>query len=116
MYRHKLITLLLLAGWAGAADLPLAEAPTVGLKTTTTGPRTLSFKPDGGEVVAVLPRGAKTEVLLSDDAGHYLLRSDFGLVGWARAGGAGNDDFSPEQLEQRGLDPATDVSRRVGLA
>ena len=118
MYRSQLITLLL-AGWAGAADLPLAEAPTVGLKTTTTGPMTLSFKPDGGEVVAVLPRGAKTEVLLSDDAGHYLLRSDFGLVGWARAGGAGKDDFSPEQLEQleqRGLDPATDVSRRVGLA
>ena len=96
----KLLTLLL-AAHALAADLPLAEAPKVGLKTTTTGPLSLTFKPDGGDVVAVLPKDAKTEVLMSDKAGHQLLRNDFGLVGWAQAGGEGSDDFNPEQLKKR---------------
>mgnify|MGYP000944016333 CR=1 FL=1 len=96
----KLLTLLL-AAHAMAADLPLAEAPKPGLKTTTTGPLSLTFKPDGGDTVAVLPKDAKTEVLMSDEAGHQLLRNDFGLVGWAQAGGEGSDDFNPEQLKKR---------------
>ncbi len=92
---------LLLAGLARAADLPLAEAPKLGLQTTTTGPISLTFKPDGGATVAVLPKDAKAEVLMSDEAGHQLLRNDFGLVGWAKAGGEGSDDFNPEQLKKR---------------
>ena len=97
----SLLISLLLAGLAGAAELPLAEAPKLGLKTTTTGPISLTFKPDGGATVAVLPKDAKTEVLMSDEAGHQLLRNDFGLVGWAQAGGEGSDDFNPEQLKKR---------------
>ena len=96
----KLLTLLL-AAHALAADLPLAEAPKPGLQTTTTGPLSLTFKPDGGDTVAVLPKDAKTEVLMGDEAGHQLLRNDFGLVGWAQAGGEGSDDFNPEQLKKR---------------
>ena len=61
----KLLTLLLAAN-AMAAELPLAETPKPGLQTTTTGPLSLTFKPDGGDVVAVLPKDAKTEVLMGD--------------------------------------------------
>ena len=49
----------------------------------------------------MLPKDAKTEVLMGDEAGHQLLRNDFGLVGWAQAGGEGSDDFNPEQLKKR---------------
>ena len=80
-----------------AANLPASADGALaylGTETTTTAPLILTLDPGGGATVAVIPRGGKTTVLLTDGAGHYLVKNHFGLTGWALASESSkNDDF-----------------------
>ena len=71
-----------------AANLPASADGALaylGTETTTTAPLILTLDPGGGATVAVIPRGGKSTVLLTDGAGHYLIKNHFGLTGWALA-------------------------------
>jgi hypothetical protein len=59
----------------------------VGLKTKTLQPLVLYETKDLKNVVASVPKGYNTEVLLSTNVGNediYLVKTEFGLVGWTR--------------------------------
>jgi hypothetical protein len=61
----------------------------VGLKTHTLTPLTIYTEPHEQNVVARLPKGSEIEVLLTDDKRDqrrgtcFLMRTPFGLLGWA---------------------------------
>ena len=46
---------------------------------------TLTRNPDGGETIAVIPSGGTVGVLFVDDGGHFLVKTPFGITGWAQA-------------------------------
>ncbi|MBK9673469.1 MAG: hypothetical protein IPO70_14845 [Bacteroidetes bacterium] len=61
----------------------------VGLKTKTASPLTLYHSKSGNEIIAQLPKDYEIEVLLCDTEKNksqkfYLVKTDFGLVGWLR--------------------------------
>ena len=60
----------------------------MGLTSTTLKPVKLYDKIDGGNVVASLPANYEVEVLVAESAQYgsawYLVRTSFGLTGWAR--------------------------------
>ena len=60
----------------------------VGLKTKTLVPITLYKTKEMKEVVATLPKNYKIEVLLAETSHEYeefyLVKSDFGLIGWTK--------------------------------
>ncbi len=61
----------------------------VGLKSKTTSAITLYQSKTGNEIIAQLPKNYDVEILLCDteknkSENFYLVRTDFGLVGWLR--------------------------------
>lgn len=46
---------------------------------------TLTRNPDGGDTIAVIPAGGTVGVLFVDDGGHFLVKTPFGITGWAQA-------------------------------
>ena len=78
-----------------------------------TAPLILTLDPGGGATVAVIPRGGKTTVLLTDGAGHYLVKNHFGLTGWALASESSkNDDFPTLATQEQ---PIPDSEARYTL-
>lgn len=67
---------------AKAEGLPLVY---VGKDTTAATALTLTFKTDGGHDIGSIGKGGKVHVLLVDDKGNHLVRSNYGIVGWAQA-------------------------------
>lgn len=65
----------------------------VGLKSKTIAPLILYQYKKGNSILAQLPKGYDVEVLLCDTEGntsenYYLVKTDFGLVGWMRVTGS----------------------------
>jgi hypothetical protein len=61
----------------------------VGLKSKTTSPLTLYQSKTGDEIIAQLPKDYEVEILLCDteknkSQKYYLVKTDFGLIGWLR--------------------------------
>ena len=87
---------------AQADGVPLAY---VGKDPTAATALTLTAKPDGGDAIGYLPAGSKVHVLLADDHGNHLVRTDYGITGWAQKGenlAAGNEVFPPlETVKER---------------
>ena len=80
---------------AQADGVPLAY---VGKDTTATTALTLTAKPSGGDAIGYLPKDSRVHVLLADDHGNHLVRTDYGLTGWAQKGenpDAGSEAFPP---------------------
>ena len=68
---------------AKADGVPLAY---VGKDSTAATALTLTAKPDGGDAIGYLPKDSRVHVLLADDHGNYLVRTDYGITGWAQKG------------------------------
>lgn len=87
---------------AKADGVPLAY---VGKDSTAATALTLTAKPDGGDAIGYLPKNSRVHVLLADDHGNHLVRTDYGITGWAQKGEnleAGNEVFPPlETLKER---------------
>ena len=87
---------------AKADGVPLAY---VGKDSTAATALTLTAKPDGGDAIGYLPKDSRVHVLLADDHGNYLVRTDYGITGWAQKGenlAAGNEVFPPlETVKER---------------
>ena len=64
-----------------------ANAPLIWLNRETTAATTLTLtrEPDGGDTIAVIPRGGSITVLMRDADGHTLAKTPFGITGWAQA-------------------------------
>lgn len=64
-----------------------ANAPLIWLNRETTGATTLTLtrEPDGGDTIAVIPRGGSITALMRDADGHTLAKTPFGITGWAQA-------------------------------
>lgn len=76
----------------------------VGLESTALQALQLFEKPGSGKLIASIPKGAKLTVLLNQFAPenadtpaseHYLVKTEFGLVGWIKA-----PSFGPEVIEE----------------
>ncbi|MDO5036418.1 MAG: hypothetical protein Q4D93_05610 [Porphyromonas sp.] len=78
----------------------------VGVQGELLKPIKLYSQKEGGEVVATLPKGYAVEVLLADPRSvaededsttynRYLVRSNFGLVGWMRLANEDLSSFDP---------------------
>ena len=91
--KTSLLCLTLLAAHASAENLFQDKVPGksegayayIGQESTAALPLKLTFAPDGGHTVANLSQGSALTVLLVDKQGHYLLKTPFGLTGWAQA-------------------------------
>jgi len=68
-----------------------ANAPLIWLNRETTAATTLTLtrEPDGGDTIAVIPRGGSITVLMRDADGHTLAKTPFGITGWGGGGGGG---------------------------
>jgi hypothetical protein len=66
----------------------------VGLKSKTTDPLTLYEGKTGNNIIAQLPKGYEVEILLCDQDNErlFLIRTEFGLIGWLRL----KDDYAYE--------------------
>ena len=66
-----------------------ANAPLIWLNRETTAATTLTLtrEPDGGDTIAVIPRGGSITVLMRDADGHTLAKTPFGITGWAQVNG-----------------------------
>ena len=64
-----------------------ANAPLIWLNRETTAATTLTLtrEPDGGDTIAVIPRGGSITALMRDADGHTLAKTPFGITGWAQA-------------------------------
>lgn len=69
----------------------------VGLDSTANIPFQLRSLPSAGDVVASIKKGDKVFVVLHDGS-HYLVRSDFGLLGWLKV-----ENFAQESSVIEGL-------------
>ena len=87
---------------AKADGVPLSY---VGKDSTAATALTLTAKPDGGDAIGYLPKDSRVHVLLADDHGNHLVRTDYGITGWAQKGEnleAGNEVFPPlETVKER---------------
>ena len=87
---------------AKADGVPLSY---VGKDSTAATALTLTTKPDGGDAIGYLPKDSRVHVLLADDHGNHLVRTDYGITGWAQKGenlAAGNEVFPAlETLKER---------------
>lgn len=54
-------------------------------ETTAATTLTLSRTPDGDDTIAVIPPGGRVDVLFVDEAGNCLVKTPFGITGWAQA-------------------------------
>ena len=68
---------------AKADGVPLSY---VGKDSTAATALTLTAKPDGGDAIGYLPKDSRVHVLLADDHGNHLVRTDYGITGWAQKG------------------------------
>lgn len=68
---------------AKAEGIPLAY---IGKDTRAATALTLTAKPDGGDAIGYLPQDSSVHVLLADDHGNHLVRTDYGITGWAQKG------------------------------
>ena len=68
---------------AKADGVPLAY---IGKDTRAATALTLTAKPDGGDAIGYLPQDSSVHVLLADDHGNHLVRTDYGITGWAQKG------------------------------
>ena len=66
-----------------------ANAPLIWLNRETTAATTLTLtrEPDGGDTIAVIPRGGSITALMRDADGHTLAKTPFGITGWAQVNG-----------------------------
>lgn len=62
---------------------------------------TLTRHPDGGDTIAVIPPGGTVGVLFVDDGGHYLVKTPFGITGWAQARAGEDSGETFPALERR---------------
>ena len=87
---------------AKAEGVPLAY---IGKDTRAATALTLTAKPDGGDAIGYLPQDSSVHVLLADDHGNHLVRTGYGITGWAQKGEnleAGSEVFSALETIKEG--------------